>query len=133
MNQPDTIVKSFIRAHAEWNQRSNKRCKALRSGSREYQSAMKAAETEYGDIINLYGSKAVVPQAISFGDSAMHDPDRESLESVAMDELNATVRTQYVGMFNIMTNYEYRLVKESNEWRISSLLLIDEDGAYECL
>lgn len=133
MNQPEATVKSFIRAYAEWNQFANDRCNAVRSGSNEGQSAIKTAETEYYEIIKRHGSKLVVPQPIAFGDDTMHDPERESIDSVEVDEQIATVRTRHIGMFDFVSNYEYRLVKESNEWRIASLLYIDDDGSYECL
>lgn len=133
MNQPEATVKSFIREYAEWNQRANDRCNAVRSGSREGQLAIETAETEYIEIIKRHGSKSVVPQAIAFGDDTMHDPERESIESVDVDEQIATVRTRHIGMFDFVSNYEYLLLKESGEWRISSLLYIDDDGSYECL
>lgn len=133
MNQPETTVKSFILAHSEWNRRSNDRCKKLRPGSIEGQRAIETAKTEYHEIIKRLGSKLAVPQPISFGDDPMHDPDSETIESVAVNDHTATVRTNNKGMFGFVSTYEYRLVKESSEWRISSLLYIDEDGSYECL
>lgn len=133
MNKPETTVESFIYDHAEWNRRSNDRCKALRPGSAEEQLAMEAAKFEYNAIIQRLGSKTVVPQPISFGDNPMHEPKRESIVSVDIDQVTATVRTRHIGMFDLVSNYEYRLIKESNEWRIASLQYVDEDGSYECL
>ena len=119
MNQPDATVKSFIQAFAEWNQRANARCNAGLSGSAEDQLAIKTAETEYNENIKRHGSKSVVPQTIAFGDDSMHDPKRESIESVDANEQTAAVHAKHIGMFDFVTNYEYRLVKESDEWRIS--------------
>lgn len=133
MNHPEATVKSFVRAYAEWNQRSMDRCNAVPPDCAAEQAAIKKAEAEYDEIIKQHGSKTVVPQAIAFGDDAMHDPERESIESVEIIEETATVRARHIGMFDLVTNYEYRLVKESGEWRISSLLYVDEDGSYECL
>ena len=133
MKPPETIVRSFLHAHAEWNQRSNERCKTLRPGSADYQRAMETAKSEYDDIIQQLGSKTVVPQPISFGDDAMHDPERETIESVDIDRSTASVGTRHIGMHELVSTYEYRLVQESSEWRISSLLYNDDDGSYECL
>lgn len=133
MKQPESTVKIFIRAHAQWNQRSNSRCKLLRPGSVEKQRAMEIAKSEYQEIIQQLASKDVVPQPISFGDDGMHDPERESIQSVHVEETMAIIRSRHIGMYDIVSIYEYRLVKESNEWRISSLLYVDDDGSYECL
>ena len=133
MKTPESIVQLFIHTHAEWNRRSNERCKTLRPGSTEDQHAMETAKSEYNEIIKRFGSKNVVPQPISFGDNPMHDPERESIESTAIDGASVTVRTRHVDIHDLVSIYEYRLVQESNEWRISSLLYNDEKGSYECL
>lgn len=84
-------------------------------------------------MVARFCATSVVPQGISFGDDPMHDPDHESIESVATLGREATVRTRHVGRYGFESEYEYRLVQESGEWRIASLLYTDEDGQYECL
>jgi hypothetical protein len=38
-----------------------------------------------------------------------------------------------LGLYDFVSDYEYHLVREGNEWRITSLLYVDADGKYECL
>lgn len=91
------------------------------------------AESEYSDIIKRLGSKTVVPQPISFGDLAMHDPEHESIKETSIEGSTATVSTENIDIHGYVQKYEYRVVLESNEWRIASLQYIDDEGSYECL
>ncbi|MCE9560862.1 MAG: hypothetical protein K8U57_02295 [Planctomycetes bacterium] len=126
-------MRQFIAAHAAWEMRANERVKTLRPGSAAYQSAVAQAEAEYEGLVSLLCAEAVVRQNISFGDDSMHDPGRESVESVSESASGAVVCTRNVGPHGFVSAYEYRLVREAGGWRIASILCLDADGGYECL
>ena len=133
MQAPEQCVRQFIAAHSAWEVRANGRAKPVRPGSADYQSAVAQAETEYDELVSRLCASTVVRQNISFGDDPMHDPGRESVESVAELTGGAVVRTRHVGLHGFVSEYEYRLVREAGGWRIASLLYLDVDGGYECL
>jgi hypothetical protein len=134
VNTPDQTVRAFIGAYHVWNSRANERSKVARGKASAEQEAMAAASAEYGELVSQLCAASVIPQGISFGDDPMHHPDHEAIESVTISEREATVRTRHMGLYDFISVYEYRMVQEDGEWRIASLLYIDdEDGRYECL
>jgi hypothetical protein len=133
MNTPSQTVRAFIRAHYAWNAVANERSKALQPGSRAYQDAMQAAKREYAGLVSQLCAPSVVPQGISFGDDPMHHPDHETIESESMSGHAAVVQTRNIGLYEFVSDYEYHLVLTGGEWRIASLLYVDQDGKYESL
>ncbi len=133
MNEPNSTVLSFIRKYFDWNARSNERCKALANGSVESQQAIATSEMEYAELVSEFCTDSVTPQPISFGDDPMHSPDSEIIKSVDIAGANAVVRTANTGAYNFVSDYEYHLQHVNNQWRIESVLYVDEDGRYECL
>jgi hypothetical protein len=133
MSGPDQCVRLFIAAHAAWERRANARAKKARLGSAADRAAIILAESEYDELISRLCATSVVRQGISYGDNAMHDPDSESITDVSESGDSAVVRTRHIGLHNFASVYEYRLVHEAGEWRIASVLYVDEDGGYECL
>lgn len=133
MHTPEQIVTAFIRAYHTWNDRANERAKPSRGTSTLDRDAVAAANAEYDELVARFCAPSVVRQGISYGDDSMHHPDRETIESVAMSGREAAVRTRHVGLYDFVSDYEYRLVLGGGEWRIASLLYIDENGGYECL
>jgi hypothetical protein len=133
MNTPEQTVRAFILAYQAWNDRTNERCKPARGSRTIDQEALAAANAEYDELVARFCAPSVVRQAISYGDESMHHPDRDTIESVEVSGRKATVRTKHVGLYDFVSEYEYRLVPVAGEWRIVSLLYIDEDGGYECL
>jgi hypothetical protein len=94
---------------------------------------MNLASREYRELISRFCTASVEPQGITFGDEGMHDPEREIVESVSIAGQSAIVRTKHVGLHDFVSVYEYHLVQEADEWRVASLLYVDEEGKYECL
>lgn len=133
MDGPDQCVRLFIAAHSVWERRANERAKKSLLGSAEYQAAVAQAEAEYEELVSRFCAKTVVRQNISFGDDLMHDLDRESIGEVSEIVGGAVVRTRHVGLHDFVSEYEYRLVREANEWRIASVIYLNADGGYECL
>src|SRR5580658_10167605 len=131
MSTPEETVRAFILAYHEWNDRTNDRDKRTRSPGSVDLNALAAANAEYDELVARFCSPTVVRQGVSFGDESMHNPDCETIESVALSGRKATVRTRHVGQFEFISDYEYQLVEEAGEWRIASLLYIDDDGQYE--
>lgn len=129
MDTPEQTVRAFIHAYHTWNDRANDRSKSVRGNATVDQEA----SAEYEKLVAQLCASSVVPQGISYGDDSMHDPERETIESVAVSGREATVCTKHLGLYDFVSDYEYRLVLVDKEWRIASLRYIDEDGGYECL
>lgn len=132
MDTPERTVSAFIQAYQAWNDRANDRSKPSRGSGTIDQEALAAANDEYDELVVRFCAPFVVRQAISYGDESMHDLAREMIESVAVSGQEATVRTKHMGLHDFESDYEYRLVQVGEEWRIASLLYIDEDGGFEC-
>lgn len=133
MVTPEQIVRDFIQAYADWNDRANDRARLTWGNASDEQMAMVAAGAEYDELLARFCAPSVVRQGISYGDESMHHPDRETVESVVASAQEALVRTRHVGLYGFVSDYTYRLVREADEWRIASLLYTTEDGQYECL
>ncbi|HEX3314803.1 MAG TPA: NTF2 fold immunity protein [Gemmataceae bacterium] len=133
MEGPDECVRRFIAAHASWNSNAASRARKACPGTAADDAAFALAEAEYDEMLSRLCAATVVRQGISFGDRATHDPTRESITEISESENRAVVRTRHVDPSDFVSKYEYHLVRESGEWRIASLLYIDDDGAYECL
>jgi hypothetical protein len=94
---------------------------------------MNQAKVEYKELVSRFCAAAVVHQNISFSDDSMHDPVRESVGAVSETADGAIIRTRHVSLRGFISEYEYRLVREADGWRIVSVLYLDADGGYECL
>jgi hypothetical protein len=94
---------------------------------------MKLATDQYDDLIARFCADSVKRQGISYGDDPMHDPEKESIESVSLSGQTAIVRTRRIGRCNFVADNEYHPAQQSGEWRIASLLYVDKDEKYECL
>jgi NTF2 fold immunity protein len=130
---PAQAVRAFIAAHYAWNTAANERRKSVEAGSTAREAATKTTTEEYDRLISRFCASSVKRQGISFGDDPSHHPDHETVESVSMSGPEAIVQTRKMGLYDFVSNYEYHLVKEAGEWRIASLLYVDDDGKYECL
>src|SRR5258708_267274 len=128
MKTPFEAVAAFIVANHAWNLAANHRYESLHgSDSAGKQAAMDIASQEYRDLVSRFCSRSVAPQGVSCGDDGTHDPERESIQSVSVSGYSAIVRTKHVGLNNFVSEYEYHLVQESDEWKLSSLLYVDDD------
>jgi hypothetical protein len=133
MDTPAKAVRSFIEAHTAWEVRANERAKTLLAGSEAYQVAVELAEAEYEEMLSRLCAPSVVRQGISFGGDPMHHPERETIESASVTGDLATVLTRHAGRHDFVSEYDYHLVRQAGEWRIASVLYLDEDGTHECL
>ena len=133
MNTPAQTVLQFIVAYHDWNDRASSHSKVYENGSEAARSAIQAAEHEYSELINRFCMDSVTPQPISFGDDPMHGPASETIEHTDIDGETAIVRTKNIGMHDFVSEYEYHLKHSGDQWRIDSVLYMDEDGKHECL
>lgn len=133
MESPEAVVRAFIEAHFEWNNRCDARSNAAYSDILEYENSKELASNDYQKILNRLCSRKVVPQPINYGDNPLHDPKTETIESVKIHHTTALIRTRDVKKFGSSVSFEYHLVQEQNQWRIASLLYVDSVSADECL
>ncbi|MEZ5950997.1 MAG: hypothetical protein R3C12_17650 [Planctomycetaceae bacterium] len=130
---PAQAVRAFIAAYYAWNTAAIGRSKSSRAGSAAYEAAMKLTTVEYDSLVSRFCASSVERQGLAFGDDPMHDPEKETVESESVSDLKAIVQTRKVGLYDFVSDYEYHLVQEGGEWRIASLLYVDENRKYECL
>jgi hypothetical protein len=133
MDAPEKTIRAFMDANNAWNTRANQRCRPLPPGSVAHRQAMAVAKSEYHELVARFCASSVVPQGIAFGDNPTHHSEHETITAVSISAPQATIRTLHTGLDNFVSKYEYHLVQESGEWRIASLLYINEDQKYECL
>jgi hypothetical protein len=133
MQSPQETVNAYIESFFEWNHRSDARSNEAYSDPIQYQRSMAVATDEYQLILDRLCIKNVNPQPVNFGDNSLHDPKSETFESVDIQGTTAIVRTRNVLNFGPRVSFEYHLVQEENQWRIASVLYVDEVSADECL
>lgn len=132
-HSPEEIVRSYIQAYFDWNNRSDARTNLVIDDKVKYGLSMKMATDEYQQILNRLCVKRTVTYTTNFGDNPLHDPESETIESVDLQATTALVRTRDIRKFGPLVCYEYHLVQEEGQWRISKLLYVDEMGADDCL
>ena len=130
MNSPENLVKKFILAYESWNDAS---FLASKNGENGRYESMKIATESYQILINTYCSKNVIPQGISFGSKSNHCLESEKIISSALSDDKAVIATKNTDTNGFVSDHEYHFEKENNEWKLRSLLYVDEDGQYECL
>jgi len=130
---PAQVVRAFIVAYHLWNDAAIQRENARSQAGHETIGAIETANVEYGKLIRRFCAATVVPQGCSYGDRSMHEPNRERIEVVTISGSEALIQTRQIDEYEFVSNYEYHLVQQAGEWRIASLLYVDEDGKYECL
>ena len=133
VNTPEATVKMYIEAFLDWNNRSDVRCNEVYSDQDQYDQMMDLASQEYQQIIDRLCCPSVVPQPINFGDNPLHHPVHETIESVDIQGPIAVVRTRNVRTLGPLVAFEYHLVLVDNEWRLASILYVDDVSADECL
>ena len=133
MESPEQIVRAYIDAYFDWNNRSDARSNSVYNDPNQYQRSSLLASDEYQQILDRLCIKNVVSQPINFGDNPLHDPKTETIESVEIEGTNAVIRTRDVHKFGPLVSFEYHLVQEENQWRIAKLLYVDDVSADDCL
>ena len=133
MSTPEQTVRDFIAAYYSWNENANEMARLARKSGQKTGAIIPLAQQDYDRIIDRFYATGVVAQGISFGNDAMHHPERESLESTSIEDSTAIIRTRHVSQYNMESIYEYHLENESGEWKLRSLLYMDDEGSYECL
>ena len=121
-------MSSFLNAHCRWEREAH-----TSSLSLGVSVASTLAAAEYEKMLSQFCDSNVKPQPISFGDPPAHDPAEESIQSVSANEIQAVVTTEHIDDIDFTSLYEYHLVRVGREWRLKSLLYVDDDGKYECL
>jgi|GEM_PF-2063789 len=132
-HSPEETVHSYIQAYFDWNNRSDARTNLVIDDDVKYKLSMKVATDEYQQILDRLCVNRTVTYTTNFGDNPLHDPKSETIESVDVRGMTALVRTRDVYKFGPLVSYEYHLVQEEGQWRISKLLYVDEIGADDCL
>jgi len=133
MESPESSVRAFIEAYYEWNHRSDARSNLVVGDPEQYDRASATANKEYDQILKRFCVSDVVPQALSYGDNSLHDPNNEVIQSVEIEGSTATIWSRNVRQFGPKVAFRYGLVQDGGQWRIASVLYVDEVGADETL
>ncbi len=122
------VVTGFITALYNWEVASQSRYEQDDS-----EETLVQAEQAYATLIQKWCVPNLSTQPISFGSDPSHHPEKEQLVSSAIHDNECRVATQHEGSYGFTTDYEYRLLKIDNQWKIASLDYVDEEGKYPML
>ena len=127
MDSPENLVIKFIAAYDKWN---NKSFIASENGEDE---SMDIAEESYQILINTFCSAKVIPQGVAFGSESGHCLKNEKVIHSNLSGDKTVIVTKNTDSNGFVSDYEYHFEKNNNEWKLFSLLYIDEEEQYECL
>lgn len=71
-------------------------------------------------------------EPIAFGSESSHDPEQEKIIATEITGNIAIVTTKVTQLY-YSPIYEYHLVEQNNNWYLSQIFLVDEDGKYPSL
>ncbi|MBX9686478.1 MAG: hypothetical protein K2X27_07235 [Candidatus Obscuribacterales bacterium] len=125
---PEDTVRSFICAHQNWETLADSQAQKL-----GFAAACEIAVKDYHEMLSCVCTSSVQPQPIAFGVPPRHHADLETIQSVSVNGLNATVTTSYLNSIGFESRHEYCLTQEADGWRIFSVLYLNGDEKLECL
>lgn len=126
------VVDGFINALYEWEVTSNAESEAADGDEEKDEEAWQNAQRSYVSLVQTWCSSQVTAQGISFGSNPSHGPAEQFL-SASKNGDQWHVRTQHVGAFNKVSDYEYRVGLEGDQWRILNLFWVDGAELHEML
>ncbi len=87
----------------------------------------------YDELLQEHCHPDVQPQEALFSADSMHDPDGEAITELEMNGNSARVSTRRTDATGFTADFEFHLVCEGDNWRITSLRYQGDDGVYESL
>jgi hypothetical protein len=133
VQDPESIVKSFIADYYRWSERATEFCKA------RGMEGMLKADVEYTELLSRYCRPDLDRQAIAFNSPPMHDPETESIHDVVTEGERTIVKTTnttpsgFQDGFENEDDFEYFFVLRNGKWFLEGLDYIDDEGRYPCL
>ena len=124
MQDPESIVESFIGDYYRWNDRSRTRCASMSP------EMLAAAEREYELLLSQYCKPGFRGQAIAFGSPSAHDPDREEIRQTRISGDGAIVTTTKTDEDGFQADYEFILTLSDGRWFLEAVDYIDDEGRY---
>lgn len=124
---PEQLVVAFQHDYKVWNDQSFKNRQP--SGNPD---AMKVAEQRYSDMLKKYTRPDFHGEAIAYGSESSHDPAKEKITGKKVAANTAIITTTFAGEYYSPV-YEYHFIKEGEQWYLTQLFLVDEDGKYPSL
>lgn len=124
---PEQVVIAFQHDYKTWNDRAFQQ-----SQSHTAQERMLLAQKSWNELLKKYTKPDFEGEPIAFGSKSSHDPEQEKILSTKIKGHTAIVTTKLSQQYYSPV-YEYHLFKQSNNWYLSQIFLVDEDGKYPSL
>jgi hypothetical protein len=123
MQDPKSIVRSFITDYCRWSDRANARC-----GKDPSWKSFEVVDAEYTELLTRYCRPGFRGKNVAFASPSMHDPNTETIREVIINNSQAVVRTTNADGSGFETDYEYSLRLDTGRWFIEGVDLIDDEG-----
>ncbi|MCM8528652.1 MAG: hypothetical protein NE327_19160 [Lentisphaeraceae bacterium] len=122
----ENCIKQFVEIYETWN---NWALQLPEEVSRETNIITEA----YQKIIAAFCSLDVIPQGVSYGDDCMYTSQGLNIDSIQGEGNSRIVHTTETNQDGFESKYEFHLIKDKENWLISSIKYVCSDGSYECL
>ena len=126
-NTPEQVVIAFQHDYKIWNDQAFQQRQ-----SREAKDIMPFAQKSWNELLKKYTKPDFEGEPIAFGSESSHDPQQEKVISTKITG-NVAIVTTRLSQRYCSPVYEYQLFKQSNNWYLSQIFLVDEDGKYPSL
>jgi hypothetical protein len=127
MQEPDSIVKSFIADYYRWSEQANE-LKTLHS-----MEGMRKADAEYTELLSRYCRPDIDRLLIAFGSPSVHDPETELIIDITVVGNRGIVKTTNTDRSGFQADYEYLFIFSGERWFLEALDYVTDEGRYPCL
>jgi hypothetical protein len=132
---PSDAVRAFIVGIHAWETKAHRTTSDLREKRRAdpdkyekpYRDAQQAVIDDYNALIARFCTPTVKAKVESYGDPPEHDPTKEVVVSEKIKEDTAVVGTKGADFFGD-DEFEYRLKRFGDVWRLWSMRSVEKDG-----
>lgn len=124
MNDPQTLVESFIADYFHWNEAAMQRRDSAGDSDDGFIAAMETTKQEYAALMERYCRPGFRAQPTSYGSPPAHDPACEKIISVTTKGATCRIKTQMVDppkMGGMTHDYVYQLAQEGDRWYLESV------------
>lgn len=126
--EPEPLVKEFIRDYHRWND------SAFAKTKDEYSEAASASvEHEWQKLTRKFCPPDFKGQPISYGSDSSHDLAKEEFLSTEISGDRAVVKTRVKKNSTFSADHEYELRREYGRWFLLQLYYVDDEGRYPSL
>lgn len=126
-NTPEHVVIAFQHDYKIWNDHAFQQSQIHKD-----KDTMPLAQQRWNELLKKYTKPDFEGEPIAFGSESSHDPEQEKIISTKITGDVAIVTTRLSQQY-YSPIYEYQLFRQSDNWYLSQIFLVDENGKYPSL